>query len=161
MSVSSAVPTFRTEEQAKSAYALSPAPRRVRMELQPVPGATAEARCLIDDACGRWRVGGLADTAALIATELVANAIQHARTPIVFSVALRRTYLHIGVRDRSGDPPVRGGAGSRDGDGDVEDTGRGLLIVESLAAGWGHARTQDGKVVWATVRLPKQSAKPD
>jgi anti-anti-sigma regulatory factor/anti-sigma regulatory factor (Ser/Thr protein kinase) len=145
MAIGHRVPTFRSQDQAKAAFARQPAPRRARLLLEPVPSATAAARAVVDDVCTRWRISDIADTAALIATELVANAIQHARTEITFSVALRQTYLHIAVRDRSIAPPVRGGL-------DEEDDGRGLLIIESLAAGWGHARTADGKVVWATLR---------
>jgi len=35
-----------------------------------------------------------------------------------------------------------------------EEPGRGLLIVEGLAAAWGCVHSAGGKVVWATLRLP-------
>jgi anti-anti-sigma regulatory factor len=145
MAVRRQVPTFGTQEQARAAYRHRPAPRRVRLALDPVPASTARARRLVDEACAGWRIPHLADTAALIATELVANAVQHAGTPVECSLTLRPAHLHIAARDHSAAPPVCGGGGHEDG-------GRGLLIVDALAASWGHVATADGKVVWATLR---------
>jgi len=132
-----------TEELARSAHAEQAAPWRLQVDLDPVPSATAVARDLVDEACTRWRLGEVADVAALIATELVANAVQHAGTPMTFAVTRRSTYLHLACRDRSRVVPRRDGADAS--------SGRGLLIIESMAIGWGFSLTEDGKVVWATV----------
>jgi anti-anti-sigma factor len=142
------VPVYQTEELARAAFAERTTPWHMQVDLEPVPAATAVARELVDEACARWRLGDLADTAALIATELVANAVQHAGTAMVFSVARRRYHLHLSCRDRSFAVPRRG-AGD---DGDDMEENRGLLVIESVAAGWGFNPTPDGKVVWATVR---------
>jgi hypothetical protein len=32
--------------------------------------------------------------------------------------------------------------------------GRGLILIDALAASWGSTPMPDGKVVWATLRLP-------
>jgi hypothetical protein len=34
-----------------------------------------------------------------------------------------------------------------------DEGGRGLLLLDALAAGWGSTVLDDGKVVWATVRV--------
>jgi anti-anti-sigma regulatory factor len=146
LGVGRSVPTYATEAMARSAHAGHAAPGRLQVDLDPVPSATAVARDLVDKACARWRLRDVADVAALIATELVANAVQHAGTPMIFAVTCRPTYLHLACRDRSQVLPRRDG-----GDGD-EPAGRGLLIIESMAVGWGFSPTADGKVVWATVR---------
>jgi hypothetical protein len=40
-------------------------------------------------------------------------------------------------------------------DTDPDDiTGRGMMIIDSLAKDWGAYRKADGKVVWAMVSLP-------
>jgi anti-anti-sigma regulatory factor/anti-sigma regulatory factor (Ser/Thr protein kinase) len=144
MAINHSVPTYATEELARAAFARRPAPRRLQLVLDPVPAATAAARELVDEACVRWRLPEVADAAALIATELVANAVRHAASEILFAVARRPAFLHLSCRDRSISPPRRGMSD------DVE-TGRGLLIVEAMAASWGFNSTPNGKVVWATV----------
>ena len=51
----------------------------------------------------------------------------------------------ISVWDGSSQAPVRQEAGPDD------ESGRGLLIVESLSRDWGSYRTADGKVVWVLI----------
>jgi anti-sigma regulatory factor (Ser/Thr protein kinase) len=87
----------------------------------------------------------------MIVTELVANGIEHAGTPMRLSVAHRSRHLHLALRDES-PLPVRSGDGADD-----RESGRGLLIVEGLAAAWGCVYTPGGKVVWATLRLRRES----
>ncbi|MGI5240931.1 ATP-binding protein [Dactylosporangium sp. CA-139066] len=135
-------------EQARDEHARRTGPLRAETELLPAPGATARARALVDGACARWDLAPLADTAALVVTELVANAVEHAGTQIRVAVALRERHLHLAVHDAS-PLPVR-----RSGDPDEDDPGRGLLIVEGLASSWGWMPTGEGKVVWATLRRP-------
>jgi len=145
MGLRRSVPVYATEALARQAFAERPAPWRLQADLDPVPSATSAARDLVDRACTQWRVHELADATALIATELVANAVQHAGTEITFVVSRRPSYLHLACRDRSQAVPHRGRTDGLDG-------GRGLLIIESMATSWGFSPTLDGKVVWATVR---------
>jgi anti-anti-sigma regulatory factor len=145
MGIGRSVPVYPTEASARQAFAERPAPGRLQVDLDPVPSATAVARDLVDRACARWRLVELADAAALIATELVANAVQHAGTAMTFVVTHRPSYLHLACRDRSPAEPHRGPTDDLDG-------GRGLLLIEAIAESWGFSPTLDGKVVWATVR---------
>jgi anti-anti-sigma regulatory factor/anti-sigma regulatory factor (Ser/Thr protein kinase) len=147
LGVGRSVPTYATEELARSAHAGRAGSWRRQVDLDPVPSATAVARDLVDQACVGWRLREVADVAALVATELVANAVQHARTPMIFAVTRRPTYLHLACRDSSHVLPRRDA-----GEGDDTPAGRGLLIIEAMAMGWGFSPTADGKVVWATVR---------
>ncbi|WP_433604707.1 ATP-binding protein [Dactylosporangium sp. CA-139114] len=146
LGVARQVPVHRDPETALAAHARLPGPRRMEVELFPEPDATRVARDLVDRACQQWKVAPVADTAALIVTELVANAVEHAGTPIQVSVALRNRHLHLAVRDES---PLRlERSGGEDGE-----PGRGLLIVEGMSSAWGCVQTTGGKVVWATLRL--------
>ncbi|MET7400287.1 STAS domain-containing protein [Dactylosporangium sp. NPDC005572] len=136
------LPVFATRAEAEAAHDRRPGPRRISADLPGEPAATHLAREFVDRACARWRIRALTDHAALIATELVANAVQHARTAAVISLALRRHHLHLSVRDGSQERPRR------------SSDGYGMLIIEALSAGWGCVRTTDGKVVWTTLRRP-------
>jgi anti-sigma regulatory factor (Ser/Thr protein kinase) len=124
-----------------------PMPSRLVELLMPGPAAGAAARELVDRACAGWGLDEIADVAALVATELVANAVRHARTEFSLTLTLRRRYLHLSTHDFSPDLPERMVADEAGG-------GRGLLIIEALTAAWGYVPTTDGKVVWATLRLP-------
>ena len=146
MAVTREVPAFATREEALAAHARRPAPTRAQIDLAPDLDATAGARDLVDRCCALWGLGEIADDAALIVTELVANAVQHARTSCTVTVTLRDRYLHLAVRDGSPRPPRRVTA-----DSDLE-SGRGMLIVEGIATAWGVVDTLGGKVVWATLR---------
>jgi anti-anti-sigma factor len=125
----------------------SPA-RRIRRRLPPGPAAGQAARDLLVTACQRWQVEHVVDRMATILTELVANAVLHAGTDLVLSVAVSGGRLYVAVHDRSPRPPHLGG-------GDDPDTGggSGLLVVDALAEAWGFAPTVGGKVVWASVDI--------
>jgi anti-sigma regulatory factor (Ser/Thr protein kinase)/anti-anti-sigma regulatory factor len=159
MVVTRQLPVAMSRSSALELYTRMPAAPRVDLVLPPQPSATTTARLLADDACRRWRLAHLADTTALVVTELVANGIRHAGTQLRLSLALRRRHLHVAVRDGSRRLPRRTSA-----DDDLE-SGRGLLIVEGLAAAWGYVEVPDGKVVWATLRrtpsTQRQATRPD
>jgi anti-sigma regulatory factor (Ser/Thr protein kinase) len=81
------------------------------------------------------------NTAELLTSELVTNAVRHAETEVVLTINLSPV-LWIGVEDTSSDS-----IGGRLLVGD-EDSGRGLGIVEALAVSWGWALTARGKRIW-------------
>ena len=125
---------------------------------QPEPTAAAAARRFVRDTLQTWLISGatiashgLVDDAVLLTSELVTNAVVHARTPSVMSLRLAGGVLAVTVRD--GDPrpmyrPEPGATGAHDGD-----HGRGLLILDAMADAWGTLPTADGKVVWATMTV--------
>ncbi|WP_331725082.1 ATP-binding protein (plasmid) [Streptomyces jietaisiensis] len=88
-------------------------------------------------------------TASLLIAELTANAAVHGRVrgrDARLALTLTPTTLRIEVTDARGDrPPVRPSETDADGE-----SGRGLLLVTSLADAWGcEPHHPGGKTVWA------------
>ncbi|HEX5200025.1 MAG TPA: ATP-binding protein [Actinoplanes sp.] len=132
-------------DAALSEYRAEPEPTRVRARLRPVPDACRQVRQLVTQACEGWHRSDLATTAALIATELVANVVRHAHTTMEFTLALRDGRLRISVRDGSRrlPKPAQPGLSSPGG--------RGLWLVRDLTEAWGVLPVSDGKVVWTQL----------
>jgi two-component sensor histidine kinase len=81
----------------------------------------------------------------MIVNELVANAIDHARTTCDITVRRTRSLVRVLVADESPLPPrmpPRDVTAAR---------GRGLQMVRALANQWGWTARQRGKTVWAAV----------
>jgi hypothetical protein len=149
MAICRFVPAFPTIEAALADQALGgPAPR-LNEWLEPVPTSLAIARSLVDRACRGWGLAELSEAVQLVVTEFVANVVRHARTEMQLSLTVRRRYLHLAVRDGSTAPARL--VGPMD---ELAESGRGLIVVEAVAATWGCFAVPDGKAVWATFRLP-------
>ena len=87
-----------------------------------------------------------AHDAALVAGELVANAVHHGDPPVWVEVSGNATCVRVGVHDGNPRPPVRPVAST----GNM--TGRGLALIDALAARWGVERgAPGGKIVWAEL----------
>jgi anti-anti-sigma regulatory factor len=121
-------------------------PYRLREPLPHTVDAPRLARALVAQACVDWAMPYAAGPAQLILSELVSNAVQHARGEISVIVLLRERQLYLAVADGDTRPPRR-----RTILAERAQRGRGLLVVESLAATWGNLRTAQGKLVWATL----------
>ena len=80
----------------------------------------------------------------LVTSELVTNAIEHARTPATLQLRRRPRYLYVAVLDGARTEPVR----RHDRDPEAVG-GRGLHMVGVVSTRWGHLLRPDGKVVWA------------
>lgn len=117
----------------------------VRARFAADPSSAGQARALVSQACREWNVPHIAGDAELVVTELVENAIRHARTSCDVDVELSGGDLRITVRDGSAVAPRRRCPGpDRAG-------GRGLLLVERLSRDWGFDELDDGKRVWAVL----------
>ncbi|MFD3522570.1 ATP-binding protein [Streptomyces sp. NPDC058653] len=96
--------------------------------------------------------GDLADTAALLLSELVTNALRHGSPPgreILVTVRRGEGLLRLEVED-AGDTLPR----PRTPD-PIDECGRGLALVEALADDWGVTPRQGpGKRVWLTLKAP-------
>jgi hypothetical protein len=124
-----------------------PPSRRHHARIAATPGAGIRARALVRDACDDWGLPGLVEDAELVVTELVDNVVLHVGGTVDLLLTRRPRYLHVAVRD--GDPtPPRRTLPSVTGDG-----GRGLLLVDAVAAGWGSTGVDDGKIVWADLPI--------
>lgn len=84
----------------------------------------------------------LEDAATLLTSELVTNAVLHARSAAELVVRVDGRRLWVGVADGMVTAPVRKNYGPQAG------TGRGILLVEHVASAWGTEASDDGKVVW-------------
>jgi serine phosphatase RsbU (regulator of sigma subunit)/anti-sigma regulatory factor (Ser/Thr protein kinase) len=87
----------------------------------------------------------LSHEAALVASELLTNAVLHAGGCTDLTVNPTEGGVRIEVRDESRVPPMLG----RPSEESL--TGRGLRLVANLAARWGADAEGTGKVVWAEV----------
>lgn len=109
-----------------------------------VPAALASV-----PATRRWLAEQLASapdevrqTATLLTSELVTNAVLHAATDVTVTLHRNGGGLRVEVADESTQLPVE----KRYGDDAA--TGRGLFVVSTLADSWGAGRRDTGKVVW-------------
>jgi hypothetical protein len=125
-------------------------PARLRLGLSPVDSAAATARRLVDRAMVQWGLPTLRDTARLVVTELVSNAVRHgtatATAAVEVTLARQADAVYVSVRDRSRRLPRPGGPVPATVEG-----GRGLLVVGIMSRAWGATPTVDGKVVWASL----------
>ncbi|HEY1829633.1 MAG TPA: ATP-binding protein [Acidimicrobiales bacterium] len=94
----------------------------------------------------------LRNDASLLTAEVVTNALLHARGPITVEIHQRDGRYRIAVGDRSEAMPTEKGYRTDDA------TGRGVQLLNILAARWGCERTDFGKVVWFDLPEPFESS---
>jgi PAS domain S-box-containing protein len=120
----------------------------VTSTMGPQPRSAGTARATVRDTLARWGHQDLADTACLLVTEILTNAIRHARCPIRMHLSRAAEEVIVEITDDSPEFPQ-----PRLPSDDDED-GRGLLLVDALADGWGARPAVPGKTVWFTLRIP-------
>ncbi|MET8980645.1 ATP-binding protein [Streptomyces sp. NPDC004539] len=130
-----------------------------QLEIRPDPAEVGRAR--------RWacaRLAGsplgdddaLAETLALIVSELVTNAVVHTGRPAVLSLclpgeAVEEATVRLEVADGSERAPVPRCAS------DEATGGRGLALVDGLADRWGWAAEGAGKRIWCELDRPARA----
>ena len=107
----------------------------------------------------RWGATDRWEDIAIVVSELLTNALQHAlpgpgaprpRCPLRLGLLQPGPYVLCAVADPSQQPPVPKEPSY------LDETGRGLHLISALADTWGYTTPSDtGKVVWAMF-----SAKP-
>ena len=115
------------------------------MIMEPTVASPALARAYCDDvleASGHLDRG---NDARLVVSELVTNAVVHARTTIELMVVVHEDVLRIEVTDLGVDLPQ---IWARD-----DSSGRGLPIVEALGRAWGVLELGSAKTVWCDLTL--------
>jgi anti-sigma regulatory factor (Ser/Thr protein kinase) len=111
------------------------------------PGTPAAARRLAVDALRQWgHDDGVVGNAALVLTELVTNAVVHARSALWVRVSSENSVVRIAVGDDARARPAVRDAGP------MAESGRGLHLVGALSSRWGVEVTARGKIVWAELR---------
>ncbi|MGW3495008.1 ATP-binding protein [Streptomyces sp. NPDC001020] len=131
--------------------------RRFRFELAAHPHSVARARQLTRARLTRWAVGeDTCDTAALVVSELVTNAIVHtAGEFVVCELHDEDDLVRIAVRDEGCSPGEPHPAPQRP----EEEHGRGLLLVAAMSRAWGAQEAGPGLLVWAELaRTAEQRA---
>jgi len=123
------------------------APPEIAGEFPAEPGTPAAARRLGVDALRQWGHGDrVVGNAALVLTELVTNAVVHARSAVWIRISSEDSVVRIAVGDDVTAPPtVRN-------DGPMAGSGLGLHLIDALASRWGVDITTHGKIVWAELQ---------
>jgi anti-sigma regulatory factor (Ser/Thr protein kinase) len=142
---------------------MSKPPRTESAVFAALPTAPHNARAFTARILDSWKLSHVTDTAALVVSELITNAIKHAGgvldppddldellgdvAPVTLRLSVRES-LRIEVRDQSDTPPTRRVAA------DDAESGRGLELVGLLSKEWGcEVLTTGGKIVWAALEI--------
>jgi anti-sigma regulatory factor (Ser/Thr protein kinase) len=125
---------------------------RATLHLIPALRAPRAARAFVAETLTAWNVQAYeVDAARLVVSELVTNAVLHARESPTISVGLRLTdgAVRVLVTDGGLDEPER----RAQPDPWTAETGRGVWLVDAFADRWGtETHGRDGKTVWCELR---------
>jgi anti-sigma regulatory factor (Ser/Thr protein kinase) len=113
---------------------------------EPTAAAPSQIRSRVRTLLAQWKItGSAAEDTLLVVHELVANVVDHARTPFRLAVRLRGSFVQVSVHDECRRPiemrPLEPDA----------PRGRGLRLIAAIAARWGCQQQEDGKTVWAAI----------
>jgi anti-sigma regulatory factor (Ser/Thr protein kinase) len=111
-------------------------PRRLTelsLRLRPVPYAVTKARHAVRDFCREHALDAVVADAELLTSELVTNAVAHARYLVTLHAAIIDGELAVTVTDDAAGPAD----GAAVQPGGASAGGRGLFIVAALALDWG------------------------
>ncbi len=117
------------------------------------PSSVTAARHFVRDLLLEWNLPRLVDDAQLGTSELVANAVRHAGTGLVLTVASGES-VTIAIRD--GDTQLRRPLAGEDDT--LAESGRGLHIVAAISSDWGITTAPGGKTVWFSLALPDDAS---
>lgn len=92
-----------------------------------------------------WGLDALVDTTVLLVSEVVTNAVLHARTDLTLTLSREGDGVRIEVADGSSLPPALRWHSP------TATTGRGLRLLDMLADSWAAESTASGKTVWFAV----------
>jgi len=118
----------------------------------PLDESVRRARHHVENVLRRRYMAEMAETAGLVVSELVANAVKAHQglcvdDPVIVQIGFSASGpVILEVMDVSDEPPVVQNPGID------QENGRGLLLVSALTEDFGHMPLKRGKVVWAVVR---------
>ena len=122
-------------------------PRQLRMTLPAVSHSVRLSRYATRAVLTAWHLSHVEEATILLVSELVTNAVRHARGTDVITVDLDagRAWLRIEIQDTDRNWPQ-----PRTPDG-FDESGFGFILVDALASNWGVRETEAGKAVWAEL----------
>jgi len=130
--------------------------RERSLRLPPELMSVRTGRQFARDVLAEWGLRRLADEVQLGVSELITNAVRHARTDVVLRLRVDGR-LYVEVRDFEPTLHRPAEVGRTD---PLATSGRGLQIVAAVSRDWGVRGLADGKAVWFRVDLP-DLASPD
>jgi anti-sigma regulatory factor (Ser/Thr protein kinase) len=121
--------------------------RQLYMTLPAVSHSVRLSRYATRAVLTAWQLAHVDEPASLLVSELVTNAVRHARGIDVVTVNLHagRTWLRIEVHDTDRHWPQPRIPGR------LDESGFGFILVDALASNWGVRETEAGKAVWAEL----------
>jgi anti-sigma regulatory factor (Ser/Thr protein kinase) len=119
----------------------------LRLALPPDVPTVRLARQATRDTLAAWQLSHLEEAAVLLVSELVTNALRHARDTGAIGLELASVGTRLRMEVQDGDPHWRLKPSSPDDD----ESGFGFVLVDSLAGRWGIRRVCAGKAVWVEL----------
>jgi anti-sigma regulatory factor (Ser/Thr protein kinase) len=128
----------------------------VAVEVEADPSSVREARDAVTEMLTRNGCDvALTDSSRLVVSELMTNAVVHAKTHIGMRCTLDASHHHVRIEVtdmRPDEPPVM-----REPEAGEEVGGWGLQFVSALGSNWGVATSEHHKTVWCDVDTPRCS----
>ena len=122
-------------------------------DLAATPHAAPLARIFVREHLRNHVPAAVLETTMLLTTELVTNAVLHAKTSIHLGITWDEHNLLVTVQDHNLQTP--GDRHQVDGD-HLRETGRGLVIVESLADDFGWSRLPNGNARCSLIDVERR-----
>ena len=110
-----------------------------------VPASVASVRRYTVGVCRAEGLDGLADTAALLVSEVATNALVHGSGDVQVEAWVEAEVLRVEVSDAEPRLPRRRAAR------ELDEGGRGLALLDALSTAWGADSRDGGKTVWFTL----------
>lgn len=118
-----------------------------RASFAPELKSASDARHFAERTLAEWDLPQVLEATRLLVSELVVNAVIHARTDSELVLRAEDGRLRVEVTDHSAAEPVLQEYSP------TAPSGRGLLILDELADEWGVERDGTSKVVWFDLAL--------
>ena len=117
-------------------------------ELPPLTSSVPRARRWIAERLDSWDLPGGRDELLLAVSEMVSNAILHARSAVGVTLSIADGVLEVDVSDADPSLPEHRAAEMHD------QRGRGLHLLDALSDSWGVGPRLTGKTVWFQLAAP-------
>jgi anti-sigma regulatory factor (Ser/Thr protein kinase) len=110
--------------------------------------ACGDGRRFVAEYLARWQVPAqVSGKAALLTSELIANAIQHAPPPLCLQISVDAGLVRVQMHDSCALAPTLTHP-------DVNSIGgRGVWLIDTLATRWGFHQQSPGKEVWFEINF--------